>query len=519
MKAPSYVVKVPGSGNWHYKRDVPPDIRAALGGKPARWRHSLGTSVLREASIEAARLTHKYNELIRVIRAKAQLSPEEQAQIEEAGGEGAFVEQVSERLRAAEGAESGARYIHSIAELDGPVTGSDPFAVAARELLASTRSAAPSPSEARAKIAGLQAEAESLREEIAQDAPLVAKLQPASGLTTKLGDLPSTTQTATLGSVLAAWEKVKKPRNFNQYSVPIREFESLHGRKLLTQLKKEHVRQFRDHLAAKGLKESTASKHFRCLKSIFSFAVEDGYIDASPAAAVRWIWKKRKFSELKEESRRTLTVDELNRLLGVCDTLPKNNHAKQDAAWFIRLALWTGGRPEELCQLTHADIAKVSGVMCVRIRDLLKYQKIKNQSSMRDVPIHKALIDMGFIQFVEARKNQRLIFSTLKADGRERLYSRMQRRCSRLMRNQAKITDPRVVVYSFRHMFKDCLRRIDAPQYIADRLMGHTSPGRRVADGYGGAQVENLNKWLQQIDLFDKGRTVSGFKDEEAPAE
>jgi integrase len=514
MKVPPYVVKVPQSSNWQYRRDIPPDIRQTLEGRPARWRHSLGTAILREAAIKAARLTHKYNELIRVTRAKLKLSPEEAARIEEAGGADAFISEVSERLRDVKQAETAALFIHNLAELDGPVKGNDPFAVAAREILASTRDLAPTASEARAKIKGLNAEAESLREEIAQDGLLVAKLQPASSLTAQLGDLPANTKTATLSLVLEAWEKAKKPRNVNQYSVPVREFEALHGRLFMTQIKKDHIRQFRDHLAARGLKESTASKHFRCLKSIFSFAVEDGYVDSSPATDVRWQWEKRKFSEVKQDSRRTLTVDEINRLLAACDGLPKNDHTKTDTAWFIRLALWTGARPEELSQLTPADIAEVGGVMCIRIHDRLAHQKIKNQSSMRDIPLHKALIDQGFLAFVETRKSQPLLFSTLKANGNERLYSRMQRRWSRLLRNQAKITDPRVVPYSTRHTFKDCLRRLDASQYIEDRLMGHTTPGRRVADGYGSAQIVNLNEWLQKVDLFDKNRTVSGFDDE-----
>ncbi|CAN2534466.1 Tyrosine+recombinase+XerC [Methylocapsa aurea] len=524
MKTPAYVVKFAHSANWHYRRDVPPDIRPFV--KVTRWCHSLETAVLREAAIEAARYTHRYNELIRDNRTsgkltpeKAELTPEEAERVKKVGGEDAFVSQITDHLDAAEKAERDARYVHSFAELDGPVVGSDPFAVAARDLLASTRSASPSPTEARAKIKALKAEAESFREAVAEDAPLATKLRPASPLATKLADLPTSPDTATLSHILSAWEKARKPANANQYAVPVRSFEALHGRLLLKKITKAHIREFRDHLAEGGLKQSTASKHFRCLKSLFRFAVEEAHLESSPAESIGWIREKRKFSEAKDESRRTLTVDEIQRLLAACDALPKNNHSKQDTAWFIRAALWTGARPEELAQLTPGDIAEVNGVMCFRIHDRMTHQKLKNRSSMRDVPIHQALVDLGFLKFTETRKAQRLLFPTLKADGKDRLYTRMQRRWSRLLRNQAKIIDPRVVPYSTRHTFKDALRLNETPQYIEDRLMGHTSPDRRIADGYGSAQVANLNKWLQKVDLLDKARSVSGFDDEGAETE
>jgi integrase len=513
MKPPSYVVKFDHSANWQYRRDVPPDIRPHVDGV-TRWCHSLGTGVLREAAIEAARFTHHYNELIRDIRAKGKLTPEEAAAIDEAGGEDAFVSQVAENLDAAEKAEADARYVHSFAELDGPVIGSDPFSVAARDLLASTRSASPSPAQARAEIDGLKAKATRFREAVAEDAPLAAKLRPTSTLSTKLADLPTPPNSSTLSSLLAAWEKARKPTNANQYAVPVRSFERLHGRLQLAKITKAHVREFRDHLAASGLKQSTASKHFRCLKGLFRFAVEEGHLESSPAESIGWIHEKRKFSEAKDDSRRTLTVDEIQRLLAACDALPKNNHSKQDTAWFIRAALWTGARPEELAQLTPDDIAEVHGVLCIRIHDRLNHQKIKNPSSLRDVPVHQALIDLGFLKFVETRKSQRLLFSTLKADGKGRLYTRMQRRWSRLMRNQAKIVDPRVVNYSARHTFKDALRLNETPEYTEDRLMGHTTPERRTPDRYGSAQVANLDKWLQKADIFDKRRSISSFEDE-----
>ena len=71
-----------------------------------------------------------------------------------------------------------------------------------------------------------------------------------------------------------------------------------------------------------------------------------------------------------------------------------------------------------------------------------------------DIPFHPALIEAGFLTFVEGRKGGELLFASLKADGRGRVYQRMQRRLSRLIRGV--ITDERAVPYSFDTPFATC---------------------------------------------------------------
>ena len=115
--------------------------------------------------------------------------------------------------------------------------------------------------------------------------------------------------------------------------MPTKEFERLHGPLLLFQITKKHVREFRDHLANGELKESTGAKHFRCIKTLFKFAVSEGYIDHSPAEGIEWQWSKVKSSESDTDSRQTLTVPEVKTLLAKAGELPKYLE-KQDIAWF-----------------------------------------------------------------------------------------------------------------------------------------------------------------------------------------
>jgi len=492
---PPFVETVKGSGQLHYKRDVPADVQAALAKiegreKPrTRWSQSLKTADQREAARLARLLAAEHQRLIDAARKRLNLTAEERERIDDEGGEVGFIQSLAERALDAASLRTEAEILRGLID-DGEAH----------------------PDLTRARIAAAEAEAASIGDHLNREVSLIDKVKlmvpTPYPLAKALEALPADVERATLGAIFEAWKAVKKPVAANQFEVPVREFERLHGPLLLSQIEKKHVRQFRDHLAVSDLKESTGAKHLRCIGTLLKYARDDGFIDASPAEGIQWRWEKKKISESSAESRRTLTVAEVKALLAKADSLPKDR-AKQDVAWFLRVLLWTGARPEEIAQSSPADVAELHGVWCLRIHDQGD-RELKNRSSLRDVPIHPKLIEAGFLAFVEARKGGELLFASLKADGRGRVYQRMQRRLSRLIRGV--ISDERVVPYSFRHTFRDMLRVAEVPADVGDRLMGHTSPGRKISEGYGGAQIVVLAKWVAMLDPLDEGRTVSGFE-------
>ncbi len=506
MKPPNipYVEKITGSPNLRYKRRVPPDVRGVLG--VTLWTESLGTASEREAARLASVLRVKHDREIDAARGVLALAPEERERIDAAGGIAGFLQDLDEQARDAKRLDSESEYMRDVAGLRPIETAfgvwRDPVEVSGDD------DDAPDPIKARIKIAALEAEAQAIRDQLARDAVLTAKVGPLHptppALAETLEALPADGDRATLGTILELWKAAKRPVAANQFEVPVREFEQLHGQRLLPQIQKKHVRQFRDHLAKSELRESTAAKHFRCIKTLLKHAVSEGFLENSPAEGIQWQHEKKKVSESGAEARRTLTVSEIKALLAKVDSLPKDR-VKQDVAWFSKLLLWTGARPEEIAQSSPTDVAELHGVWCLRIHDAGD-RKLKNRSSMRDVPIHPKLIESGFLAFVDARKGGELLFSSLKADGRGRVYQRMQRRLSRLIRGV--ISDERVVPYSFRHTFRDMLRVAEVPQDVGDRLMGHTSPGRKISEGYGGAQIAVLAKWVARLDPLDERRAV-----------
>ena len=89
-------------------------------------------------------------------------------------------------------------------------------------------------------------------------------------------------------------------------------------------------------------------------------------------------------------------------------------------------------RFEELLQLHVEDVRQEEGIWCISINDASEDEanpkKLKNKASERLIPVHNALIRLGFIDFVNKQSQDKHIrlFPELKhgIDGFSRLTSR-----------------------------------------------------------------------------------------------
>ena len=71
--------------------------------------------------------------------------------------------------------------------------------------------------------------------------------------------------------------------------------------------------------------------------------------------------------------------------------------------WIPLIALYTGARLNEICQMTTDDIITKEGVDCFSINDNAG-KRVKTFAGIRIVPIHPALKKMGFLKYVEQRR-------------------------------------------------------------------------------------------------------------------
>ena len=110
----------------------------------------------------------------------------------------------------------------------------------------------------------------------------------------------------------------------------------------------------------------------------------------------------------KGVKREAFTQDELKALFGDMGKYVQATEGVPSRFWVPLIALYSGMRLEEICQLHLSDIVKVDGVLCFSINEesggsgYVKH--VKSSAGIRKVPVHSHLWDeLGLKKFVASR--------------------------------------------------------------------------------------------------------------------
>ncbi len=166
--------------------------------------------------------------------------------------------------------------------------------------------------------------------------------------------------------------------------------------------------------------------------------------------------------------------------------------------------LYQGCRPSEACQLQVRDI-ELGELPCIHFTDEADYQKLKNATSKREVPIHKRLIEMGFLEFVQQRQKVRKkqLFD-LTPRGDDNYWSKDFRDdfgdVLDAIGFQAGI---RPTAYSLRHTFIDELKQAYVEEHIVAQIVGHKLEGMTFGRYGKMLPVELLVDAVNRFELDD----------------
>ena len=187
----------------------------------------------------------------------------------------------------------------------------------------------------------------------------------------------------------------------------------------------------------------TLTLHIGILKGLIGKAPARGYLASDPWAAFELILPKGKFSEAKKEKRAPFTGKQAAAILADAEA----RHLASLDRWLPLLALFQGGRREELGQLRRDDIQKIDGVWCMRITDEAVGQKVKNEASVRTIPLHQKVVDAGFVEFAKTRPGEGFLFTGERGEPLEVKQGRVTvafgKRFGTRLRRDLKITDKR----------------------------------------------------------------------------
>ncbi|MGR3760647.1 DUF6538 domain-containing protein [Roseobacteraceae bacterium NS-SX3] len=169
--------------------------------------------------------------------------------------------------------------------------------------------------------------------------------------------------------------------------------------------------------------------------------------------------------------------------------------------WLPLLGLYTGARLNELCQLQLDDVLQEGGITFLRLHEGEDTQRIKGNSS-RDVPLHRELISLGFLEYVKARQDagDDRLFPALQPDAKG-YYSNRPSKDFNVYIDKIGAKTTKTSFHSFRHNFKDACRNSGVNPDIADLLQGHSLKGMAGRYGSGKLLLTRLRDEMDKVEF------------------
>ncbi|UTW04507.1 tyrosine-type recombinase/integrase [Amphritea atlantica] len=252
------------------------------------------------------------------------------------------------------------------------------------------------------------------------------------------------------------------------------------------------------------LSPTTVKKKFVFIKSLFSHAEQEEWVDKNRATGIT-------VPKGKSKKRVPYRPEELQAIFD-----ETRDAERPSDYWSPRISLATGMRSNEILQLTKADVQQANGVWFLDVNtdtddETGKDKKAKTDNSQRKVPVPQVLIDAGFLAYVESIKEGRLFpcVALAAADGTYS-FTYSKRFNPMLKRLGLKPSQDEMIIrdfHSFRHTFRSNARAYGIAKENAELIGGWKSQNDRTAgDNYGlhyDAFIAELKVNADKIDYSD----------------
>lgn len=244
---------------------------------------------------------------------------------------------------------------------------------------------------------------------------------------------------------------------------------------------------------------STLEKKGNIVGAIFSAAVKDELLPSNPFAGYDYGRLASKIGIESKNRRLPFELDELRQIFGqeglASITKVSGGGGYHARVWLPLLALFTGARLDELGRLEPGDVIDAG---CPRIC----IRQAKNQSSVREVPLHPKLLELGWLEYVEAvrKAGYKTLWPYMTSKSIKAADSEVLGRWfNRWLHTTIKLPATKVF-HSFRHTFKDLCRNAGIPRDVHQALTGHSK--QTVGDAYGtGFNIETKASEMARISL------------------
>ena len=239
------------------------------------------------------------------------------------------------------------------------------------------------------------------------------------------------------------------------------------------------------------LSEVTIQKYMIRVIQFFNYCFDSGYISRSITA------KMNIKIDVDPSERAVLPYDasEARKIFDIVTSIkqsgksPSRRIEASELYYVTMIAAYSGMRIKEITQLHKEDIVLKDGIYCFNI-NTNDGKTTKTKNSIRFVPIHSKLIDLGLLEYVNSKKSGN-IFKVSNKDFSEIFRSQIQRKFID--------KDSKKTFYSFRHYFIDYLVQREVEANLIAQIVGHEKQYKILLNTY--AKPINANTLRSKVEM------------------
>lgn len=243
---------------------------------------------------------------------------------------------------------------------------------------------------------------------------------------------------------------------------------------------------FVDEMSDRGLAVVTLNERLAKVKSVYKILKAKEKLSVNPAAET--IGKKQNSFAKREKRRLPFDQADLTNIFSspIFDDqqLRSQGQAGEACYWIPLMMYYSGARTEEIAGLALADVVcdpvhgwylnivdrpspdddlfdevRASGEDS---QQRAQWRTLKNEKSIRKVPVAPQLIELGLLRYMEwvCEQGGVSFFPSLSHDWHNKLSGAFSKFFGRYKKQILGIDNPKKVLYSFRHTMKDAMNRV-----------------------------------------------------------
>jgi integrase len=275
--------------------------------------------------------------------------------------------------------------------------------------------------------------------------------------------------------------RVKSKATLEKYRAAQYDFEHFRKDKKVATITLADGKAWRDHMLAEGkLSRKTVKDKITIIRTLINWANQQSERQMFPQGDP-WAALELPNVDKGDSAERTYSLKDARHFLEFARTATRASFR-----WIPWIIAHTGARVNEITPLEKCDIAEIEGHWFIHIR--VGEDRTTKTGEARRVPIHRALINEGFVDWVKTRPDGRLFPGGKNEDQRIREWIH-----EKVFPDRQNMPPPN---HGFRHLFEDALFA-GVSHKAALYIMGRSSGSS--ADEYGGSELR-LVEVAKQMD-------------------